>query len=257
MSRIVESVRMPITVVQGYLELLQDGALGSMSEEQMTTMKMLLQRTRQVAVAVNQLSPSRFLPGASRYESIRLTDLMRHVLEERNAEIRLAGLNLVAELPPPEGQEYATAGDPDSLLDVFGALLDNAIESSPSGGTIQVSLHESSQIIYVRINDLGVGIPPNRLMQIWQPKEQREPSESISLAEVKQIVEEHGGQVWVESQLGQGSTFYVVLPKVAGDAVSQRHASRGNVDGPETGSLPLPVDVSATTTSFRPQRLQR
>jgi signal transduction histidine kinase len=100
------------------------------------------------------------------------------------------------------------------LFDVFDALLDNAVKFSPDGGVIQVSVHESSEIVYVRIDDPGVGIPAHNLSQLWQPKGLRGDSTSISLGKVKQIVEEHGGQVWAESQPGRGSTFYVALPRI-------------------------------------------
>jgi PAS domain S-box-containing protein len=222
--RAVESVRMPITVIRGYLELLLDGALGPVSEGQVTTMNMLLDKTREIADHIGNLLPSQFMPDANRYESIQLAGLIRKVLYRRNASIKLAGLNLVTRLPSADDQEYMTAGDPDMLFSVFDALLDNAIKYSPNGGTIRVSLHESSQIIYVRVNDPGIGIAPRDLEHIWQPKENKEPSDSISLAEVKRIVETHGGHVWVESQLGQGSIFYVVLPKITTHLMPQQQA---------------------------------
>jgi signal transduction histidine kinase len=215
MTKIVDSIRSPLTVVQGYLELSLDSVLDPVPERQMATMNMLLDKTRDITSLVNRLSPSQqFLSDTTYYELIYLSDLVRRAMDMRSTSIKQASLDLVAQLPAPGGGECITAGNPDSLFNVFDALLDNAVKFSPNGGTIHISLHRTSEIVYVKINDSGVGIPTHRLLQIWQPKERSGHSDSISLAEVKQIVEEHGGQVWVESQLGRGSTFYVALPKI-------------------------------------------
>ena len=215
MTKVVESIRRPFTVVRGYLELLLDGVFGPVPEGQMATMNMLLDKTRDITSLINQLSPSQqFLSDATRYELIHLPDLVCEVADTRSTSIKQAGLDLVTQLPTPDDGECTTAGNPDLLFNAFDALLDNAVKFSPSGGTIHISLRETSEIVYVEIDDPGVGIPTPHLPQIWQPKEQRGHSDSISLAEVKQIVEEHGGQVWAESQPGRGSTFYVALPKI-------------------------------------------
>lgn len=215
MIGVAESLRMPFTVVLGYLELLLDGALGPVPEGQMATMNTLLDKIREIVGLVNQLLPSQFMPDAIHHRPINLGDLVRRVLDKRIASIEQAGLELVAQLSPPGDNECLTAGDSGSLFKVFDALLDNAVKFSPNGGTIRVSLHKSSETIYVKIDDPGIGVPADHLLQMWQPREQTSRSGSINLAEIKQIVQDHGGHVWVESQPGQGSTFYIVLPKVA------------------------------------------
>jgi signal transduction histidine kinase len=215
MTKVAESIRRPLTVVRGYLEFLLDGILGPVPEGQTATMNILLDKTRDVTSLVNRLSPSQqFLSDDTCYELIHLSDLVRRAVDTRSTSIKQAGLDLATQLPAPDDEEYITAGNPDLLFNVFDALLDNAVKFSPNGGTIHISLHEASEIVYVKIDDPGVGLSSHHLLQIWQPKERGKHSDSISLAEVKQIVEEHGGQVWVESQSGRGSTFYVALPKI-------------------------------------------
>ena len=216
MTRVAETLRRPLTVVRGYLELWLDGVLGSVPEGQMKTMSMLLDKTREIGSLVNQLLPSQFLPDATRCESIHLADLVRQVLDQRATSIKRAGLDLVSPLPTSDDEKCMTIGDPDLLFNAFDALLDNVVGFSHNDGTIQVSLHESSDIIYVKIDHPSVDIPAHHLSQIWQPQEQGERSGSTDLAQVKQIVEQHGGHVWAESQPGRGSTFYVALPKVTG-----------------------------------------
>jgi signal transduction histidine kinase len=182
MTKIVESIRRPLTVVQGHLELLHDGTLGPVPEGQMATMNTLLDKTRDITSLVNRLSPSQqFLSDATRYELIHLSDLVRRAVDRRSTSIEQASLDLVTQLPMPDEGECITAGNPELLFKVFDALLDNAVKLSPSGGTIYISLHETSEIAYVKIDDPGVGIPTPHLLQIWQPKEQRGYSDSISM----------------------------------------------------------------------------
>jgi len=214
MTEAAELLRGPLTVIRGYLELLLDDVLGPVPERQVTTLNMLLDKTRDIAGLLGRLSPSQFLPDTACYELIYLSDLVRRVVEKRSASIKQAGMDLVTQLPALNDEECVTAGDSDLLFSAFDALLDNAIKFSPNGGVIRVSLNRSSEIVYVEIRDPGIGIPTPTLLQLWAPQEDTGGSTSISLAEVKRIVEEHGGQVWVDSQPGQGSAFYVALPKI-------------------------------------------
>jgi signal transduction histidine kinase len=213
-TKAAQSLRAPLTVVRGYLELLLDDALGPVPDRQAATMNMLLDKTRNIARVVHQLWPSQSVSDAARYELVYLVDPVQRAVDRQSASIERAGLDLVTQLPARNDEECVTAGDPGLLFDVFDALLDNAVKFSPNGGVIQVSMHESSEIVYVRIDDPGIGIPAHNLSQLWQPKKHRGDSTSISLGRVKQIVEEHGGQVWADSQPGRGSTFYVALPRI-------------------------------------------
>jgi signal transduction histidine kinase len=216
-ARTAESMRMPLTVIRGYMELLLDGALGPVSDRQVSTVSELLEKTRELGNRLNQLLPSQYMLEPVRYESIDLVSLLHKVHDKWLAPVRLAGLDLGTTWPPSSSQRYQTTGDPDALFGVFDALLDNAVKyssSGSSGGTISMSVHESKDIVYVKVQDPGVGISTQDLLQIWQPRHHANSSGPLSLAEVKRIVEDHGGQVWVESQPSRGSSFYVVLPKV-------------------------------------------
>jgi signal transduction histidine kinase len=213
LSHLVESARRPLTLVRGYLELLLDGTLGSVSEGQRSTIRMLLDKTGDLGTVFDYLAPSTHLSDVTHYEMLSLVDVLREVLAEKTISIRLAGLNLVTHLPTSDTGKYVVSGDNEALLSVFDALIDNAVKFSPNGGTIQVRLYETGEVVYARVDDPGMGIPPDLLPRIWDSRKQRANSTSIGLPKARQIVEEHGGQVWGESEPGHGSTFYVVLPK--------------------------------------------
>ena len=139
---------------------------------------------------------------------------MSRALELQRPSLQEAELRVVTRLPPPDADECIAMGDPESLLAVFDALVGNAARSSPHGSAIRVSLSRLDETSCFRIDDQGPDISAARLMRIWQEEERPAGPDSISLATAKQVVDDHGGQVWAESVRGQGNTFYVVLPRV-------------------------------------------
>jgi signal transduction histidine kinase len=94
-------------------------------------------------------------------------------------------------------------------------LLINAADAMREGGTLRVSLSSTSDEIEVRIQDTGVGIPPDQLEKIFEPfyttKERRQGT-GLGLLVAKGIVDEHGGTISVESSPGLGATFTICLP---------------------------------------------
>ncbi len=109
--------------------------------------------------------------------------------------------------------------DRDKLTQVITNLVNNAIKYSPEGGTILVGSKRESSTIHLFVQDHGIGIPPEKLEQIFERYARVESSATryvggsgLGLPIVRQIVEMHHGTVWAESIKGQGSTFHVVLP---------------------------------------------
>ncbi|MEJ2588614.1 MAG: ATP-binding protein [Deltaproteobacteria bacterium] len=109
-------------------------------------------------------------------------------------------------------------GDTTQLRRVFTNLLDNAIKFSKKKGTITLSTLETPEDIVVKVKDEGIGISPDELPYIFDTFHRGRNTENkegfgLGLASVKAIVEGHGGRVLVESRLGEGSIFTVMLPK--------------------------------------------
>jgi signal transduction histidine kinase len=126
--------------------------------------------------------------------------LLRHgiVLEKR----------LAPELPPVWGNAAR-------LQHVFTNLLINAQQATPSGGIVRVITERADEPkgVWVHVEDTGEGIPPDALEQIFEPfYTRKEHGTGLGLSIAKQIVEEHGGEIRVESELGKGSRFSVFLP---------------------------------------------
>jgi two-component system phosphate regulon sensor histidine kinase PhoR len=110
-------------------------------------------------------------------------------------------------------------GDQGLLRHAITNLVDNAIKYTPPGGTITVSVDERESFMLVSVKDSGIGIAPAdqaRLFERFYRVKRRETIDikgtGLGLAIVKSIAEWHHGRVWVESQLGQGATFYLLIP---------------------------------------------
>lgn len=121
--------------------------------------------------------------------------------------------------------------DPDRVAQVLRNLLDNAVKYSPSGGLVVVRGEAREDEIVVSVADQGVGIAPehpNRLFErFFRVKSglgRHVVGSGLGLPIARTIVESHGGRIWAESQVGQGSTFYFTLPL---KDLSQQEAKRG------------------------------
>ncbi len=113
--------------------------------------------------------------------------------------------------------------DAQRMEDVFRNLLDNAIKYSPDGGTITVKGYNHGAEVMIQVSDEGVGIPKEEQEKIFErfyrvPNEhtQNAGGTGLGLAVCQGIIQAHGGQIWVESAVDQGSTFYITLPNQNG-----------------------------------------
>jgi signal transduction histidine kinase len=125
-------------------------------------------------------------------------------------------VELVADLPRDLPQ---TLGDSTLIRQAIKNLVENAIKYTPGPGRVQVGLHAEPKSLVVTVRDNGIGIAPenqHRLFEKFYRIRRRDTvhvrGTGLGLAIVKSIADLHGGRVWVESRLDQGSTFYLALP---------------------------------------------
>jgi two-component system NtrC family sensor kinase len=135
-------------------------------------------------------------------------------------QFKINGLDLKLDI----GQDLPELrGNPIRLRQLLDNLLSNAVKYSARGSTIQVSLHcEDSQLIF-SVADNGIGVPQSEHVRIFEKfyRASNVPDQvggsGLGLAIVKSIVDSHQGRIWVESNIGKGSTFFVVLPAYVQD----------------------------------------
>ncbi len=130
---------------------------------------------------------------------------LRSQLEERRIRVTL---NVATALP-------SVAIDHAQMVQVFFNLLKNALEAMRDGGTIEMSISSNDDTVAVRIADSGEGIPPERLAHLFEPyRTSKENGTGLGLMITKRIVEDHGGTIDVESEVGRGTVFTIRLPRL-------------------------------------------
>ncbi|MEN9675766.1 MAG: hypothetical protein RIS76_1662 [Verrucomicrobiota bacterium] len=195
----------------------------------------LVQETRRLGALVeNVLDFARLKQGRQRYE-FEPTDVVRWITETCRLMEPLAGeqrVRIVCEAPQSagEGEGFAAYWDGRALQQALINLIDNALKHSPEGSTVRVQLEPvgtPTTAFRIRVADEGPGIPREDHERIFERfhrrgSELRRETQGIGLGLtiVRHAVEAHGGRVWVESELGQGATFVMEVPKGAEEALS-------------------------------------
>jgi signal transduction histidine kinase len=144
-----------------------------------------------------------------------VSELMHKAVDVVQPLADAAGIRL--DLDSSGGQVWV---DADRIIQTFTNLLSNAIKFSPVGSTVWFSSHKQAGQVLFEVRDFGRGIPADKLGVIFEKFQQVDVSDArsgegtgLGLAICKSIVQQHGGQIWVESTVGQGSTFSFVLPR--------------------------------------------
>jgi signal transduction histidine kinase len=131
-------------------------------------------------------------------------------------------------------EDITVACDRGRIVQVLGNLLGNAIKFTPTGGGITVRLETRGHEILLAVEDSGPGIPrkqfPHLFERFWQDQKTAHKGTGLGLAISKGIVEAHGGRIWVESEVGQGTTFFFTLPCVPSPK-REAHPATASPDG--------------------------
>ena len=214
-SNISHELRTPLTHVKGYIELLASESLGPLAEEQKHALKVSQQSTTKLESLIDDLI---MFSLASRGELSlkqepldleRLANLTVKAVEQKGRDRGVSVHAVVDKNVPP------VQADSQKIAWALGQLLDNAIKFTPSEGRVVLSIqHESGNLVMVSVTDTGIGIPSNRLSEIFEPFHQLDSSSTrkyggtgIGLSLVRQIVEAHGSMLEVMSVEGKGTTF--------------------------------------------------
>jgi signal transduction histidine kinase len=216
-QNVSHELRTPLTFVKGYVELLLAGDAGPLTDMQKEYLDVVIEKTDTVTRLVSDIMFLQQADQVPKKTAISLAKLARRALQGCAATAEQAGLILVEDVPddlPP------VAGDAGRLQQVFDNLLGNAIKFSPDGGRITVSVRDVGETAQVSVSDEGVGIPKDQQERIFERFYQVDGSArrhfagvGLGLTIAKRIVEAHGGEIWVESVPGNGSTFHFTIPK--------------------------------------------
>lgn len=218
-SMVSHELRAPLTNINGSIELmLADNNMDSTAQR---TMLRIIgeQSARLTRLVQGILNVSRI--EARKLEihpqDVAVKPLMKKVIENLTQRENLHEFRL------PEDPLPSVWADPDRLEEILANLIDNAVKYSPDGGTIRLSARKSDNRLIISVSDPGVGIPAKELHKIFEKFHRVDRGDArttyghgLGLYISKRLIESHGGDIWVESRVGEGSTFSFTLP--LGDA---------------------------------------
>jgi signal transduction histidine kinase len=211
-------LRGPITVIRGYLDVLEDELAPVLKDDQGELFHRLVVSSNRLSGYVNNiLNTSKY---DRRHLKISLAedkvlDIYNTIKDDMQLRAVLQNRGLVVNIP---GELPTVAADRASMGEVFGNLIDNAIKYSNEGGLIEVTAKTNGEFVEVSVADQGIGMPQSVVSQLFQKFYRSHRSREtvagtgIGLYISKAIVESHGGTISVRSEEGKGSTFTVSIP---------------------------------------------
>ena len=230
-SNVSHELRTPLAHIKGYVELLEEEELGDLTLEQGKAMTVIGRATVRLGQLIEDLIA---FSTASRegmelkLEAISLPAMGREIIDRSKPKASQEGVRL--RLSMDKGMPLVQA-DAEKLSWVIYQLMDNAIKFTPEGGRVKLWAEQVNGFVTIAVTDTGIGIPSNKIEEIFQPFHQLDGSATrryggtgLGLALVKQIVDAHGSKISAESIEKKGSTFRFELPvsddNVTGESVA-------------------------------------
>lgn len=218
-ANVSHELRTPVTVIKGYAETLLDGTLESDPERARRFTEIILGHSERLTALINDIltlskleakgAALELLPLDPAAVVLKAVRLLAEQAEARNI-IMYADLCGISQVMADHGR----------VEQVLVNLLDNAIKYTPAGGNVRISGEESGDFVRISVADNGVGIPPKDLPRIFErfyrvdeARSREQGGTGLGLAIVKHIIQLHGGEVSVTSNIGSGSVFSFTLKK--------------------------------------------
>ena len=222
-SNVSHELRTPLTSMKSYIEALVEGAWKD-PEVAPNFLKVTQEETDRMMRMINDLlNLSRMDLGTARLEReyVNLNELFNHILDRfdmimKNSDKPDKNYSIKRDFAR---RDIWVEVDTDKIQQVLDNIMNNAIKYSPDGGIITCRLLETHNHVIMSITDQGLGIPKDSISHIFdrfyrvdKARSRAQGGTGLGLAISKEVIQLHGGRIWVESREGEGSTFYISLP---------------------------------------------
>jgi len=221
MRIVSHDLRSPLTSMQGFASMLELNLVGELNEKQAHFVEKILSGITQMTALVDNIQDAgRFDPQTGFYELTRshtdLGEMVRRIVDSH--------------LVPAEKQELSITvsvaddvpiinADANMLERAVINLVDNAIKYTPNGGRIEVAVKRRDNDVVISVKDDGLGISPEnqkhifeRHVRIPRPEHKKIKGSGLGLFIVRSVAQRHGGNAWLESEQGNGTTFFLSIP---------------------------------------------
>jgi signal transduction histidine kinase len=218
-SVVSHELRLPMTSIKGYTDLIYQEAVGEINEQQRQFLDIVRNNVDRMRILVSDLSDiSRIETGKLRLEpiSIPLYGFVEQVQTAMLQEIEEREQILSIQVPRDLPRMYA---DPNRIVQILTNLVSNASKYTPTGGTILVVARQIEDFLRVEVEDNGIGISEedqallfSQFFRSEDPKVREQPGWGLGLNVTRYLVEAGGGEIGLESEVGRGSLFWFTVP---------------------------------------------
>jgi PAS domain S-box-containing protein len=219
-SVVSHELRTPLTSIRGSLGLLLGGVAGELPEKARTLTEVAAKNSERLVRLVNDiLDIEKIQSGTMAFRPLRveLMPLVEQSIESNRAYANLYDVDLQTVAAEPGARVRA---DADRILQVLANLLSNAAKHSPRGGTVEIRVERAGDWLRVSVTDHGRGIPLDFQSRVFEKFAQADASSTrhkggtgLGLTISKAIIERHGGELWFDTALEEGTTFSFTLPE--------------------------------------------
>jgi PAS domain S-box-containing protein len=216
-TTVSHELRSPLTLIQGYAKILR--LTGNLNEQQDDYVNNIIEVVEEMKTLVqNLLDIGRLESGDPlNLTQVQVDEILNKVVESMSNQARQKNIQLSLELPP---KPLLIEADIPFMTQAIKNLLDNAIKFSKMGEEVVLSVQANENDIIFAVHDEGPGIAPldqryifEKFKRVITSSDEQRQGSGLGLAIVKSIAEHHNGKVWLESQLGKGSSFYIQIPR--------------------------------------------
>jgi len=218
LATLSHELRTPLAAIKGYSTALMLEEVAWSPEKQAEFLRLIEEEADTLQGMITEILDSSIMDVGQfqlEYEPVRLERLAGEVAEEmqRRTEVHQMVLDFPADFPIIDA-------DPQRVKQVIRNIVDNAIKYSPEGGLVVIKGSVRPKDVVVSVSDEGVGIAPEDLIPLFEkyfrvksPTGHHVSGTGLGLPVARTVVEEHGGRIWAESEVGGGTTLYFSLPR--------------------------------------------
>ncbi len=237
-------LRTPLNAVIGFSEILRDEILGTINSDQKELVLDIHTSGHHLLTMINDiLDLSKIEAGKMELQLEHFS--LQEAMEEIKAVIAALANKKQIRLSLEFDQDVSIEADKTKFKQILYNLLSNAIKFTDEGGAVTMTFEHSGSALLTRVTDTGVGISPQDREKLFQPFTQLDASRTrahsgtgLGLALTNRLVALHGGKIWVESEMGKGSTFFFTFPL----------RQQGEVTAPEASSPETAIPFSNNRT---------
>ncbi|WP_205123456.1 sensor histidine kinase [Marimonas lutisalis] len=228
-STVSHELRTPLTSIKGAIDLINSGALGPVPEQQRKILEIAGRNSVRLEHLINDVLDVQRMEadsGFDTFQPVHVAALLEEALEVNRGFAEKHGVQLL--FRGASGDEHVL-GDERRLMQVVTNLLSNAVKFSNESGMVEVWSEVSDGKVRICVRDDGIGIPQNsrhkvfgHFTQVDSSDQRRKGGSGLGMSISKQIIDKHGGVIDYESELGNGSTFFIALDVCSDDRLASR-----------------------------------